>query len=90
MAKVLLVTGGSRGIGAAICRLGARDGYDVAVNYAGRAEAAEAVAADVRAAGRRAITIQGDIADEARGGRDVRPHAPPSSARSTRSSAMPG
>ena len=39
MAKVLLVTGGSRGIGAAICRLGARDGYDVAVNFAGRAEA---------------------------------------------------
>lgn len=65
MAKVLLVSGGSRGIGAAICRLGARDGYDVAVNYAGRAEAAEAVAEQVRAAGRRAVTIQGDIADEA-------------------------
>ena len=65
MAKVLLVSGGSRGIGAAICRLGARDGYDVAVNYAGRAEAAEAVAAEVRAAGRRAVTIQCDIADEA-------------------------
>jgi NAD(P)-dependent dehydrogenase (short-subunit alcohol dehydrogenase family) len=64
MAKVLLVTGGSRGIGAAICRLGARDGYDVAVNYAGRADAAEAVAGEVRAAGRRAITIQADIADE--------------------------
>ena len=64
MAKVLLVTGGSRGIGAAICRLGARDGYDVAINYAGRAEAAEAVAADVRAAGSRAITLKGDIADE--------------------------
>lgn len=65
MAKVLLVTGGSRGIGAAICRMGARDGYDVAINYAGRADAAEAVAADVRAAGRRAITVQGDVADEA-------------------------
>ena len=64
MAKVLLVTGGSRGIGAAICRLGARDGYDVAISYAGRAEAAEAVAADVRAAGSRAITLKGDIADE--------------------------
>lgn len=65
MARVLLVTGGSRGIGAAICRLGARDGYDVAINYAGRADAAEAVAADVRKAGRKAITIQGDIRDPA-------------------------
>jgi NAD(P)-dependent dehydrogenase (short-subunit alcohol dehydrogenase family) len=64
MAKVLLVTGGSRGLGAAICRLGARDGYDVAVNYAGRADAAETVAAEVRAAGRRAITVQADIGDE--------------------------
>ena len=65
MAKVLLVTGGSRGIGAAICRLGARDGYDVAINYAGRADAAEAVADEVRSAGRRAITIKADINDEA-------------------------
>jgi NAD(P)-dependent dehydrogenase (short-subunit alcohol dehydrogenase family) len=65
MARVLLVTGGSRGIGAAVCGLGARDGYDVAVNYAGRADAAEAVAVEVRAAGRRAITIRADIADEA-------------------------
>lgn len=65
MGKVLLVTGGSRGIGAAICRLGARDGYDVAINYAGRADAAEAVAADVRKAGRKAITLQGDIRDPA-------------------------
>lgn len=63
MSKVLLVTGGSRGIGAAICRLGARDGYDVAINFAGRADAAEAVATDVRRQGRRAIAIQGDICD---------------------------
>lgn len=65
MGKVLLVTGGSRGIGAAVCRLGARDGYDVAVNFAGRADAAEQVAADVRAAGRRAMTFQADVADDA-------------------------
>jgi NAD(P)-dependent dehydrogenase (short-subunit alcohol dehydrogenase family) len=65
MARVLLVTGGSRGIGAAICRLGARDGYDVAVNFAGRADAAERVAAQVREAGRRAVAIQADVADEA-------------------------
>ena len=64
MAKVLLVTGGSRGIGAAVCRLGARDGYDVAVNFAGRADAAERVAADVRAAGRRALTFRADVADD--------------------------
>ncbi len=64
MAKVLLVTGGSRGIGAAICRLGARQGYDVAVNFAGRADAAEQVAADVRAAGQRAMMFQADVADD--------------------------
>ena len=63
MAKVLLVTGGSRGIGAACCRLGAREGYDVAINYVSRKDDAEKVAADVRAAGRRAITIQADVAD---------------------------
>ena len=65
MAKVLLVTGGSRGIGAAVCRQGARDGFDVAINYAGRATAAEAVADEVRATGMRAITLQGDVTDEA-------------------------
>ena len=64
MAKVLLVTGGSRGIGAAICRLGARQGYDVAVNFAGRADAAEQVAADVRSAGQRAMTFHADVADD--------------------------
>ena len=65
MSKVLIVTGGSRGIGAAVCRLAARDGWDVAVNYAGNKAAAEAVAADVRAAGRRASVIQGDMSKEA-------------------------
>ena len=65
MNKVLLVTGGSRGIGAAVCVLAANQGYDVAVNYAGNAEAAESVAAQVRASGRRAICVQADVADEA-------------------------
>jgi NAD(P)-dependent dehydrogenase (short-subunit alcohol dehydrogenase family) len=65
MSKVLIVTGGSRGIGAAVCRLAAQDGWDVAVNYAGNKDAAEAVAADVRSAGRKAVVIQGDMAKEA-------------------------
>ena len=65
MAGVALVTGGSRGIGAGVCRLAAREGYDVAVNYAGNAAAAEAVAQEVRAQGRRAVTIRADVADPA-------------------------
>jgi len=64
-APVLLVTGASRGIGAATARLAAREGWDVAVNFARDAAAAESVAADVRAAGRRAITVAADVADEA-------------------------
>jgi NAD(P)-dependent dehydrogenase (short-subunit alcohol dehydrogenase family) len=63
MAQVILVTGGSRGIGAACSVLAAARGYDVAINYAGNAAAAEKVAGEVRSAGRRAITIQGDISD---------------------------
>ena len=63
MAGVLLVTGGSRGIGAAVCRLGAAAGYDVAVNYAGRAREAEAVVGVCAGSGRRAMTVQADISD---------------------------
>ncbi len=58
----LLVTGASRGIGAATARLAARAGYDVAINYVSDRSAAERVAADVTAAGRRAVIIQGDVA----------------------------
>lgn len=65
MSKILLVTGASRGIGAATARLGAAAGYDVALGYAQDAAAAEAVAADVRKAGRRAITIKADVSKPA-------------------------
>jgi len=61
MAKVMLVTGGSRGIGAATARLAARQGYDVTVNYARDADAAAAVVADVEKAGQRAVAIQADM-----------------------------
>ncbi len=63
MAKVVLVTGGLRGIGAAVCRLAARDGWDVAIAYRERAEAAARVAEDVRSFGRRVIALACDITD---------------------------
>jgi NAD(P)-dependent dehydrogenase (short-subunit alcohol dehydrogenase family) len=59
---VLLVTGGSRGIGASISRLAAARGYDVALNYRSGREQAERVAAECEAAGARAIAIAGDMA----------------------------
>ena len=61
MSKVMLITGASRGIGAATARLAALRGYDVAVNYARDKTAAEAVVAEVRAAGRKAVAIQADV-----------------------------
>jgi NAD(P)-dependent dehydrogenase (short-subunit alcohol dehydrogenase family) len=61
-APVLLVTGGSRGIGAATATLAGVMGFDVAVNYKRDKDAADAVVAAVRAAGRRAIAIKGDMA----------------------------
>ena len=64
MSGIVLVTGGSRGIGAATARLAAARGYDVCVNYRGDAAAAEAVAGEVEAAGRRALVVQADVARE--------------------------
>ncbi|WP_410576383.1 SDR family oxidoreductase [Amycolatopsis sp. lyj-108] len=64
MTGVLIVTGGSKGIGAAVCELAAARGYDVVVNYAGDVEAAEDVASRVRKHGVRAITQRGDVASE--------------------------
>ncbi len=63
-AQIMIVTGGSRGLGAATARLAAQRGYDVCVNYLGNAAGAEAVVCDVEAAGRRAIAVQADVADE--------------------------
>ncbi|MCP4329514.1 MAG: SDR family oxidoreductase [Alphaproteobacteria bacterium] len=65
MSRVVIVTDASRGIGAATARLAGRRGYDVCINYRQSRDAAEAVAADVRAAGQRAITVAGDIGHEA-------------------------
>lgn len=62
--KVIIVTGGSRGIGAATAKLAGRRGYAVAVNYVSNREAAEAVAAEIRQAGGRAITVAGDVSKE--------------------------
>ena len=61
----VLVTGASRGIGAACVRLLARDGYDVAINYARSADAADALAQEVKAAGRQAVTVKADVGVEA-------------------------
>jgi NAD(P)-dependent dehydrogenase (short-subunit alcohol dehydrogenase family) len=63
-APVLLVTGASRGIGAAIARLAAKRGFDVAVNYLKDRASADAVVNDVKAAGRRGIAVQADMARE--------------------------
>ena len=65
MDKVLLVTGGSRGIGAATCLLAARQGWAVAVNYTANSLAADEVVRQIRAAGGRAMAVQADVADEA-------------------------
>lgn len=63
--KVALVTGGSRGIGAATSRMLAAAGADVAISYLNNESAAAAVVADVEKAGRKCIAVGGDLSDEA-------------------------
>ena len=63
--RIALVTGASRGIGKAVALALAANGADVAVNYAGSAQAAEAVAEEIRAMGRKALVVQADVSDAA-------------------------
>ena len=63
--KVLIVTGAARGIGAAVARLAARDGYRVVVNYSASRQAAETLAGEIGAAGGSAVALAGDVAKEA-------------------------
>ena len=65
MKPVILITGGSRGIGAATALLAAAKGYAVAVNYASNSQAADKIVSQIRAQGGTAIAIQADVADEA-------------------------
>lgn len=65
MGNALLVTGGARGIGRATAELAASRGFDVAIGYRSDRAAAEAAVAAVEAAGRRAVAVQADVADEA-------------------------
>jgi 3-oxoacyl-[acyl-carrier protein] reductase len=69
--KVALVTGGSRGIGAAICRRMAQQGADVVFTYRQAAPEAQAVVSAIEAAGRRGLAVQADSADAAAVGQAV-------------------
>ncbi|HEX3858906.1 MAG TPA: SDR family NAD(P)-dependent oxidoreductase, partial [Pseudolabrys sp.] len=62
---VVLIAGGSRGIGASVARLAGARGYDVAINYKSNAKAATTVADAVKASGGKSVTLQGDMALEA-------------------------
>ncbi len=72
LGMVALVTGGSRGIGAAVCKAFAREGADVVVNYRGNEHAADEVVSHVEGKGRRAFKIQADVSDYDEADRMVR------------------
>jgi 3-oxoacyl-[acyl-carrier protein] reductase len=63
MSKVALVTGGSGGIGRAVCLRLAKDGYDVAVHYNSGAQKAEEACREIEALGRRAVALRADLSD---------------------------
>jgi NAD(P)-dependent dehydrogenase (short-subunit alcohol dehydrogenase family) len=65
MSGAVLVTGGGRGIGAAVSRLAAARGYAVAVNYLKAADRAEALVREIEDAGGTALAVQGDVSEEA-------------------------
>ncbi len=65
MKKAILITGGSRGIGAATARLAAQQGYAVAISYVSNRAAADAVVHAITAAGGQALAVQADVAIEA-------------------------
>jgi NAD(P)-dependent dehydrogenase (short-subunit alcohol dehydrogenase family) len=65
MSKPIVITGGSRGIGAAIARLAARSGYDVCLTYRTRADAAQAIISELEREGAKAIAVQADVSVEA-------------------------
>jgi NAD(P)-dependent dehydrogenase (short-subunit alcohol dehydrogenase family) len=64
MTGILLITGGSRGIGAATARLAAQQGYAVAINYREAQDQAEALVAEIERDGGRAIAVQADVASQ--------------------------
>ena len=65
MNRVMVVTGASRGLGAAVAALAGKRGYDVCVTYLTGRERADQVAKATRTAGRRALTVRVDVAREA-------------------------
>lgn len=65
MSKVMIVTGGSRGIGRAVALMAADCGWDIAISWRSDSDAAQEVIKQIRAKGRRATGVQGDVADEA-------------------------
>ena len=64
MTKVILITGGSRGIGATVARLAGQQGYSVCVNYRQDREAAESVVESIEDGGARAIAVLADVSVE--------------------------